>query len=142
MHAYPHPPFKIGGGHLSQDYSAKHKAKDITHRDDALDTVNAIEAGTVTGTISGHSQGDTDPNLVIIKDAHGAVTVYAHVAPSVSVGDDVLQGMEIGTADVSGDSDGIHVHLVRINSAGEGTVDDILTRVELAVNYSINLRAW
>ncbi len=142
MHTYPHPPFKIGGGHISQEYSARHKAKDITHRDDAPDTVYAIEAGTVTGVVSGHSQGDDDPNLVIVRDAHGAVTVYAHVDPSVSEGDTVLQGIEIGTADLSGASDGIHVHLVRINAAGEGTVDDVLTRVELAVNYRINLHAW
>jgi murein DD-endopeptidase MepM/ murein hydrolase activator NlpD len=141
MHTYPHPPFKIGGGHLSQDYSARHRAKDITHRDDAPDTVYAIENCTVTDVMSGQGSGDEDPNMVIVKDAHGVLTVYAHVDPSVSRGDDLVQGVEIGTADLSGMSDGVHVHLVRL-AAGEGTVDDVKTRVETAVNYRINLHAW
>ncbi|MGH9367923.1 MAG: peptidoglycan DD-metalloendopeptidase family protein [Thermoanaerobaculia bacterium] len=141
MHTYPHPPFKIGGGHISQDYSARHKAKDITHRDDAPDTVYAIENCTVTGVQSGKNEGDGEPNLVIVKDGVGNLTIYAHVDPSVDVGDYVTQGSPIGTADMSGASDGVHVHLVRM-SAGPGTVEEVMTRVHMAVNYRIHLLAW
>ncbi len=141
MHRYPHPPFKIGGGHISKGYSSSHRAKDITHRNDAPDTVYAIESGTVSDLQRGQQQADDNPNMVIIRDSQGFLTVYGHVDPSVLAGQDVSQGDEIGTADLSGQSDGIHVHLVRL-TAGDGTVDDVLDRQNSAVNYDITLAAW
>ena len=141
MHRYPHPPFKIGGGHISRGFSSSHRAKDITHRNDASDTVYAIESGIVSDVQRGQQHGDDNPNMVIIRDTQGFLTVYGHVDPSVNGGEDINQGDEIGTADLSGQSDGIHVHLVRLN-AGEGTVDDVLDRQNSAVNFDINLAAW
>lgn len=141
MHTYPHPPFKLGGGHVSRGYSASHRAKDITHRNDAPDTVYAIESGDVSAVQRGQQHGDENPNMVIIRDSQGFLTVYGHVDPSVRGGQSVSQGDEIGTADLSGTSDGIHVHLVRL-SAGDGTVDDVLDRQGNAVNFQINLGAW
>jgi murein DD-endopeptidase MepM/ murein hydrolase activator NlpD len=141
MHRYPHPPFKIGGGHLSGGYTPSHRAKDITHRNDALDTVYAIESGTVSDIQSGQQHGDDNPNMVIIRDSHGFLTVYGHVDPSVFAGQSANQGDEIGTVDLSGRTDGIHVHLVRLK-AGEGTVDDVLDRQNKAENFQINLGAW
>lgn len=140
-HTYPHPPFKIGGGHISRGYSSGHRAKDITHRDDAPDTVYAIENGTVADIQSGQQSGDQNPNMVIVRDGVGMLTVYGHVDPSVAAGDAVVQGAEIGTADLSGTSSGLHVHLVRLK-AGDGTVDDVLTRQGQAVDFKIQLGAW
>jgi hypothetical protein len=140
LHTYPHPPFRDGGW-ITDDYSPRHRARDIVHRTDMPDTVHAIESCTVTGIQTGKRPGDEEPNMVVVQDGVGAITIYTHVAASVRVGQEIAQGLAIGTCDVSGSSTGIHVHLVRL-PAGDGTIDGVMTRLHQAQNFRINLEAW
>ncbi len=139
-HNYPHPPFRDGGW-ITDDYSARHRARDIAHRTDQPDTVYAMESCTVTGIQSGKRPGDDEPNMVIVQDGAGSITIYAHVDASVRTGQAVAQGIQLGTCDLSGTSSGLHVHLVRL-PPGDGTVDGAMTRLHLAQNFNMNLRAW
>ena len=86
MHLYPHAPFK-NGGRITTGFSTKHKAKDITPRDDDDGQVFAVGDGTVTDTESNMSHGDDHANCVIVRGSDQLLTVYAHVSPSVSAAD-------------------------------------------------------
>jgi murein DD-endopeptidase MepM/ murein hydrolase activator NlpD len=139
MHTYQRAPFHKGGK-VSQGYSKTHRAKDIVPRIDDNNDVLAVERGTVTDTQSGQSPSDESPNMVIVRGPDGALTVYGHVDPGVSSGASVTMGAVIGTVDMSGQSDGLHVHLSRL-PAGDGTVDDVETREpDKGVDYAINLK--
>jgi murein DD-endopeptidase MepM/ murein hydrolase activator NlpD len=141
MHQYPKPPFR-NGGRIFKDYSASHRAKDIVPRLDDSGDVLAVEPGVVTDVQSGQSPGDDSPNMVIIRDSEGTLTVYAHVDPSVLTGASVSQGTTIGRVDLSGQSTGLHVHLSRLPS-GTGTVDDVEAREPTeGQNYTILLAQW
>jgi len=141
MHVYPHVPFK-NGGRITTEFSAKHKAKDIAPRNDDDGQVFAVEDGTVTDTESSMSQGDDHANCVIVCGPDQLLTVYAHVSPSVSAGDAVTTGDNIGDVDLSGDSTGRHVHLARL-PAGGGLVQDVLDAQDKAVFYAFKtLKPW
>jgi murein DD-endopeptidase MepM/ murein hydrolase activator NlpD len=147
MHQYPHPPFK-NGGKVTTGYSKTHKAKDITPRLDDSGKVFAIEDGTVSDVQSGKKAGDENSNMVIVRDAAGVYTVYGHVDPAVKSGTSVKQGDQLGKVDLSGDSSGLHVHLVRIppqktkTEDTPGSVDDILARQDEGEDFAIDLNAW
>jgi murein DD-endopeptidase MepM/ murein hydrolase activator NlpD len=141
MHVYPHVPFK-NGGRITTGYSAKHKAKDITPRNDDDGQVFAVEGGTVTDTEGSMSQGDDHANCVIVRGSDQLLTVYAHVSPSVSAADAVATGDKIGDVDLSGDSTGRHVHLARL-PAGDGSVQDVIDRQDKAVFFEFkSLTPW
>jgi murein DD-endopeptidase MepM/ murein hydrolase activator NlpD len=141
MHNYPKPPFR-NGGRIGNGYSSSHRAKDINPRLDDSGDVLAIESGVVTDYQSGQAPGDDSPNMVIVRGADGALTVYAHVDPGVFTGTSVARGDVIGRVDMSGVSSGLHVHLSRL-PAGEGTVADVEDREPTqGVNYTISLNAW
>jgi len=141
MHVYPHVPFK-NGGRITTGFSAKHKAKDVTPRNDDDGQVFAVEGGTITDTESSMSQGDDHANCVIVRGSDQLLTVYAHVSPSVSAADAVVTGDKIGDVDLSGDSTGRHVHLARL-PAGSGSVQDVLDAQDKAVFFEFKtLQAW
>jgi len=143
MHTYAHSPFKMGG-RVTHDFSAKHKARDVAPRNDDDGTVFAVESGTVADTESGMQHGDDHANMVIIRGTDQFLTVYAHVSPSVNAGDNISKDDPIGSVDISGDSDGRHVHLARL-PGGDGTVDDVLDedRQNKAVNFMFSsLQPW
>ncbi len=143
MHTYAHAPFKFGG-HISNEYSSKHRARDVTPRNDDDGSVFAIERGEVSGVESGMSQGDDHANMVIVRGTDQMLTVYAHVSPSVKAGDKVNQDDVLGTVDLSGESSGVHVHLARL-PGGDGTVDDVLDedRQAKAVTFQFKtLKPW
>lgn len=139
MHTYTRAPFHKGGK-VTRGFSTAHRAKDIVPRLDDNDDVLAVEGGTVTDTQSGQSPGDESPNMVIVRGADGALTVYGHVDPNVFGGASVSKGDVIGTLDMSGQSTGMHVHMSRL-PAGTGTVDDVETREpKQGVDYAIKLQ--
>jgi murein DD-endopeptidase MepM/ murein hydrolase activator NlpD len=141
MHVYSNVPFKKGG-RITDDFTKAHKARDVAPRNDDDGQVFAIEGGTVTDTQDGMSQGDSSSNMVIVRGSDQALTVYAHVSPSVSANMPVKKGTKIGTVDMSGDSTGLHVHLARL-PAGDGTVDDVLDRQDKGVFYQFkSLGSW
>ena len=141
MHLYPHVPFK-NGGRITTGYSAKHKAKDISPRDDDEGEVFAVQGGTVTDTESNMSQGDDHANCVIVRGSDQLLTVYAHVSPSVSAADAVTTGDKIGDVDLSGDSTGRHVHLARLPGGG-GSVQDVIDAQDKAVYFEFKtLKPW
>jgi Membrane proteins related to metalloendopeptidases len=141
MHVYPNVPFK-NGGRVTHDFTKSHKARDVAPRNDDDGQVFAIEGGTVTDTEDSMSQGDEHSNMVIVRGSDQALTVYAHVAPSVSPHAAVKKGDKIGDVDMSGDSTGLHIHLARL-PAGDGTVDDVLNRQDSGVFYQFkSLGTW
>ena len=145
-HNYSRPPFRYGG-RITDGYTAAHRARDVAPRNDDDGWVFAVESGTATAIVTGKAPGDDQPNLVVVKGWDGAVTVYTHVDPCpdiyyVIVGWPVNRGDCIGKVDVSGESSGRHVHLVRLPH-GSGSLDDTLARVDdEAVFFSINLTPW
>jgi murein DD-endopeptidase MepM/ murein hydrolase activator NlpD len=141
MHHYPKPPYR-NGARITTQYSSSHRAKDFTPRDDDTGDVLAIESGVVTDTQSGQAPGDDSPNMVIVRGSDSALTVYAHVDPSVVSGTSVSRGDVIGVVDMSGVSSGRHVHLSRL-PGGEGTVDDVENRESTeGRDYTISVSAW
>ena len=141
MHVYSNVPFKKGG-RITDDFTKSHKARDVAPRNDDDGQVFAIEGGTVSDTEDSMSQGDEHSNMVIVRGADQALTVYAHVTPSVSANVAVKKGTKIGDVDMSGDSSGLHVHLARL-PGGDGTVDDVLNRQNSGVFYQFkSLGSW
>ena len=72
--------------------------------------------------------------MVIVKASDGNVTVYGHVDPSVNKGTSVSMGDKIGRCDLSGDSTGHHVHMVRLPD-GDNSVQGVLDRQDSGVNF-------
>ncbi len=145
-HKYARCTFRLGG-HITTFYSANHRALDIAPRNDDPGWVYAIESGTITDYLTGQVPGGQDPNFIVVRGLDGALTVYAHVNVRPDIyyavrGWPVDRGDVIGKVDLSGESSGRHVHLVRL-PAGTGTVDDVLSRVDdEAVSFSISTSAW
>lgn len=141
MHTYPHSPFKLGG-RVTTEFSAKHAARDVTPRNDDDGQVFAVEAGRVSDIEDSMGPKDQHSNMVIVRGNDQMLTVYAHVSPSVSAGDSVDEGDNIGDVDMSGDSTGRHVHLARL-PGGDGTVDDVLDRQAKGVAFQFkSLKPW
>jgi len=145
-HYYRRSPFRYGS-RITTHYSANHWALDLAPRNDDDGYIFAIECGVVTDMVTGQGPNDAPPNLIIVCGVDGALTVYAHIDPAPDiyyaiVGWPVDQGDCIGKVDLSGESTGRHVHLVRL-PAGLGTVDDIQSRVEdKAVFFTISTSSW
>ena len=81
-----------------------HNGIDIRNPNGAA--VSASESGEVIGVKPG-SKGE---NQIKIRNRDGTVSIYAHTAPSVEVGDHVYPGTVIGNTDRSGRSTGPHLH--------------------------------
>jgi hypothetical protein len=136
QHTYPDPPLQngcyVGTPFDAPVGSGKHNAQDVKSSGIAVGTpVYAAEGGTVTAVQSGiahdpnsnvFNPGTSTPkcagkaetaDYVWITGSDGAVTKYYHVTPTVSNGQRVTAGQQIGTVDVSGCSSGPHVHVQR-----------------------------
>ncbi|PGO23356.1 hypothetical protein CN984_23540 [Bacillus cereus] len=90
--------------------------------------VYAAESGKIIYTASGYydtcAGGTCHPNLITIKsDTDGYVTQYVHMNPllSLSPGDHVKLGQQIGKIDLSGDTPTPHVHMARFAADGTPT---------------------
>ena len=83
----------------------------------------ASEDGTVNQAVSGNGaaaggypsclSASSPANYVKIKGSDGYYTVYVHVTPSVSVGQQVTSGQQIGVTDNSGCQSTGHIHMAR-----------------------------
>jgi murein DD-endopeptidase MepM/ murein hydrolase activator NlpD len=140
---YVRPPFRFGG-RITQDYSRGHRARDISPRNDDNGDVFAIEGGVVTDERMDMESGGEIANVVIIRSPAGFLTVYAHVFSEVFVGQTVRLGQRIGRVDLSGESTGRHVHLVRLTAWGgdHDTLNDVLDRQGGAAYFTLSLNPW
>jgi murein DD-endopeptidase MepM/ murein hydrolase activator NlpD len=98
------------GGYVSsrQGYrwSKMHKGIDIARPSNY--TIKAVDNGKVTYA---GNKGDGYGNKIIIDHQNGYQTMYAHLASiSVSVGQTVSRGSQIGIMGRTGNSTGIHLH--------------------------------
>ena len=90
--------------------------------------VYAMESGTVVAVVSGNGPSSLGypacagtgaaGNYVKVKGSDGYFTIYFHVAPSVSNGQNITQGQQIGVLDNSGCQSGAHLHVGRKNPSG------------------------
>lgn len=95
----------VKGGYISCYFSGGHRAIDIPLPYGSK--VSAADGGTVIHAGFGGSYG----NYVKIRHSDGYVTLYAHLSSiSVSYGDKVFQGQEIGKVGSTGYSTGNHLH--------------------------------
>lgn len=93
-------------GTITQDFWSKHRALDIATWDGA--PIYAADSGYVVV-----AQWDNTGYglMAIIDHGNGFKTLYAHTSRlSVSAGDEVLQGAQIGEVGSSGNSTGPHLH--------------------------------
>jgi len=133
MHEYKRVVFGLAAK-LTKGFSTSHKARDYVPRTDDKKTVYAVDAGTVADISKGQSPTGTDSNMVIVRSVDSYLTIYGHVDPSVGKGTTVKMGDKIGICDLSGESTGHHVHLVRMPS-GKNSVAEVLNRQDDAVNF-------
>src|SRR5699024_6433610 len=113
------------GGYISSPMGTRwgslHKGIDIARTDRSTSPpIYAAEGGTVvsTGTMNGYG------NTVVIRHGNGIKTLYAHmVSLSVSTGQSVSRGQQIGIMGNTGDSQGIHLHFeVHVNDSVQNPV--------------------
>ena len=120
-YAWPLP----SSGAITQGYSSdEHQALDIAIEEGT--PVLAAESGTVVHTQVWDGvtmDGDQSyGNMVMLSHADGNSTLYAHLSEiSVSPGDAVEKGSEIGKSGTTGNSTGPHLHL-EVRTA-DGCVD-------------------
>lgn len=120
-YAWPLP----SSGAITQGYSSdEHQALDIAIEEGT--PVLAAESGTVVHTQVWDGvtmDGDQSyGNMVMLSHADGNTTLYAHLSEiSVSPGDAVEKGSEIGKSGTTGNSTGPHLHL-EVRTA-DGCVD-------------------
>ena len=82
--------------------------------------IGAAADGKVVTVVNNQSNSKTGyGNYVVIEHANGVRTLYAHCASvSVSVGQTVSQGQQIGTVGSTGNSTGPHLHFeVKVNGS-------------------------
>ena len=120
-YAWPLP----SSGAITQGYSSdEHQALDIAIEEGT--PILAAESGTVIHTQVWDGvtmDGDQSyGNMVMLSHADGNTTLYAHLSEiSVSPGDAVEKGSEIGKSGTTGNSTGPHLHL-EVRTA-DGRVD-------------------
>ncbi len=99
-------------GYISQGFSSTHSGMDIAvggWKNNGKIPALASAAGTVVRTGLYWDWG----NLVVVDHGGGYLTYYAHLNRiSVSVGQHVAQGQQVGMIGSTGDSTGPHLHIV------------------------------
>ncbi|GHB71310.1 peptidase [Streptomyces cirratus] len=111
--SYVSTQYKAGGGMWS---SGSHTGIDF-HAASGT-TVHAVGAGTVVEAGWGGAYG----NNVVIKHNDGTYTQYGHMSSlSVSVGEQVTPGQQIGLSGSTGNSSGPHLHFEARTGATYGT---------------------
>ncbi len=101
-------------GRISQRYSWYHAGVDIANA--ASPAVVASQGGSVT--TAGWNRGGYG-NYVIVDHGNGFRTLYAHLSSiSVSAGQRVGQGQQLGIMGSTGRSTGVHLHFEVIGAGG------------------------
>ena len=98
-------------------------------------TVYATDPGTVISTRTSPSGG----TQVIIQNNNGSISGYAHVDPSVQVGQQVNQGDPIGATNLTGLSTGGHVHYTYRPGANQPRVNPLLHLPQNSSNIRPNV---
>ncbi|MFD8021078.1 M23 family metallopeptidase [Streptomyces lavendulae] len=111
--SYVSTQYGAGGGMWS---SGSHTGIDF-HADEGT-TVHAVGAGTIVEAGWGGAYG----NNIVIKHNDGTYTQYGHLLSlSVSVGESVTAGQQIGLSGSTGNSSGPHLHFEARTGATYGT---------------------
>ncbi len=98
----------IKGGERTQGIHGKN-AVDLA--DSCGTSIYASAAGTVTVSKDDNDWNGGYGNYVVISHNNGSQTLYAHMEhPTVSEGDTVAQGQQIGLMGETGEATGCHVH--------------------------------
>ena len=101
-------------GKVSQRWSWYHQAVDVANS--AAPAVVASQGGSVT--TAGWNRGGYG-NYVIVDHGNGFRTLYAHLSLiSVSAGQKVSQGQQVGVMGSTGRSTGVHLHFEVIGAGG------------------------
>jgi murein DD-endopeptidase MepM/ murein hydrolase activator NlpD len=96
----------IGSGGSMSRSAGGHSGLDITAPSGT--PVKSVAAGTV---VSMNASGASYGNHVVVKHADGKYTLYAHLSStSVSVGQSVSAGQQVGNVGSTGNSSGPHLH--------------------------------
>ena len=113
-----HPVTGKPGNHLGTDVRAPYGT-----------TIKAARGGVVITSTYNSSYG----NYVVVNHGGGVTTLYAHMSSrSVSVGQVVSQGQELGKVGSTGSSTGNHLHYeIRVNNVRQD-----------AINYYPKLNLW
>jgi murein DD-endopeptidase MepM/ murein hydrolase activator NlpD len=111
----------VRGGYVTSRYSSGHRGVDMVVGFGSL--VAASDGGTVIYAGFSGSYG----NHVKIRHSDGFVTLYAHLSSiSVSYGDKIFQGQEIGKVGSTGRSTGPHLHFEIIKNGVQVNPDSYL----------------
>jgi RHS repeat-associated protein len=105
----PYGEVRAGGVHTGADLRAR-----------SGETISSTDNGIVTSTTPSSSGG----NQIIVHNADGSVSGYAHTLPVVRVGDSVAEGQQIGRSDGSG-TGAPHLHLTYRPKPGAAKEDPI-----------------
>jgi len=101
-------------GRVSQRWSWYHRAVDIANS--SVPPIVAAQGGSVVA--AGWNRGGYG-NYVIIDHGNGFKTLYAHLSSiSVSAGQKVGQGQQVGVMGSTGRSTGVHLHFEVIGASG------------------------
>lgn len=96
----------VGSGGSMSRSAGGHSGLDITAPSGT--PVRSVAAGTV---VSQNASGSAYGNHVVVKHADGKYTLYAHLsAITVSVGQSVSAGQQVGNVGSTGNSSGPHLH--------------------------------
>ena len=106
----------VSGGYISCGWYGYrgHKAIDFSYRSGAY---GKPVYATASGTVIGASRSGGYGKLIKVQHGNGVVSYYAHLSEfTVSVGQKVSQGQQIGRIGSTGNSTGPHLHFeIRIN---------------------------
>ncbi len=128
--SWPAPGFYMISSHYGYRWGTTHRGIDIAGGGISGASACASKAGTVIGVKNSCSHnspkysnccGNGYGNYVLVSHGDGYTTLYAHLSSvSVSVGDYVSQGQQVGRIGCTGYSTGFHLHFeVRYNGVAQ-----------------------
>lgn len=106
----------FGDSEYLQLVGREHKGMDLVYRDGSSGGIYSSGDGVVIQAEGGCQIGNRDcgggwGNYALVDHGNGLSTVYAHLSSlSVSTGDNVAAGQQIGLMGTTGRSDGVHLH--------------------------------
>jgi len=114
----PFPCGEVWTGTTRSSHSPSARSIDFNRTDDFTDPVVAAAAGVVTTAVTGKNRPSYG-QFVVVDHGNGESTLYAHLdSVTVTVGQAVSAGTQVGTLGNTGNSYGAHLHFEeRLGSA-------------------------
>ena len=106
----PFPCGEVWTGTTRSSHSPSVRSIDFNRTDDFTDPVVAAAAGVVTTAVTGRNRPSYG-QFVVVDHGNGESTLYAHLdSVTVTVGQAVSAGTQVGTLGNTGNSYGAHLH--------------------------------